>query len=573
MTNPYTGVDMRASSLSMSQTTCGSLLQELQKIWDEIGESDTERDKMLLELEQECLHIYRRKVENTRKHKADLYQALADAEAEIADLVSVLGERTSFSRGKGTLKEQLSSMKPILDELRVKRGQRVKEFLEIESQIICVCAEIAGNDQFINNAEAQLDEHDLTEKRLAERRSHLEDLQNEKVLRLQKINGHINSVFELSMVMSVDFRAMLAEIHPSLVDPSHVQLKSISNDTLAKLMGSVNSLKQEKQQRLQKVQDLASTLIELWSILETSTIEQKKFKHVTSLISSSADEVSRPGSLSLDIIEMCENQVEQLSTLKASKMKELVLKRQTELEEIYKGAHVDFDSDGARRILIDLIDSGNLDLSDMLNCMDDRIRQAKEQAQSRKDILDKVEKWKHASEEENWLDEYEKDENRYCAGRGVHKNLKRAEKARLMVSKIPSLVENLMSKIKAWEAERGAQFLYDKEPLLRQLEDYTVQRQHREEEKRRTREQKKLQEQLASEKEAVFGSRPNVKKPLGQSNHNTMVGTPVARRVATPSGRLGISGSKERRDSIRVGGLIPVNFVALPKDDPVSRGN
>jgi len=55
------------------------------------------------------------------------------------------------------------------------------------------------------------------------------------------------------MVMSVDFRAMLAEIHPSLVDPSHVQLKSISNDTLAKLMGAVNSLKQEKQQRLQKV--------------------------------------------------------------------------------------------------------------------------------------------------------------------------------------------------------------------------------------------------------------------------------------------------------------------------------
>jgi len=43
-------------------------------------------------------------------------------------------------------------------------------------------------------------------------------------------------------------------------------------------------------------------------------------------------------------------------------MKELVLKRQTELEEIYKGAHVDFDSDGARRILIDLIDSGIVEL-------------------------------------------------------------------------------------------------------------------------------------------------------------------------------------------------------------------
>lgn len=557
----------------MSQTTCGSLLQELQKIWDEIGESDTERDKMLLELEQECLDIYRRKVENTRKHKADLYEALADAEAEIAELISVLGERTSFSRAKGTLKEQLSSMKPILEELRVKKEQRVKEFLEIKSQIIRICAEIAGNDQLINNAEAHLDEHDLTSKRLAECRSHLEELQNEKVLRLQKVNGHINGLYELSMTMCVDFRAMLAEIHPSLVDPGCGQSKSISNDTLAKLMGAVNSLKREKQQRLQKVQDLASTLIELWSILETSTVEQKKFEHVTSLISSSVDEVSRPGCLSLNVIEKCVNEVEQLSTLKASKMKELVLKRQTELEEIYKGVHVDFDTDAVRKTLINSIDSGNVDLSDMLSCMDDKIKQAKEEAQSRKDILDKVEKWKHASEEENWLDEYEKDENRYCAGRGVHKNLKRAEKARLMVSKIPSLLENLMSKIKTWESERGTQFLYVKEPLLRQLEEYTVLRQHREEEKRRAREQKKLQEQLATEKEAIFGSRPNVKKPLGQSNHNTIVGTPVARRGGTPSGHLGISGSRERRDSIRVGGLIPVNFVALPKDDPVSRGN
>lgn len=40
--------------------------------------------------------------------------------------------------------------------------------------------------------------------------------------------------------------------------------------------------------------------------------------------------------------------------------------------------------------------------------MDDQIAKAKEQAQSRRDILDKVEKWRHASEEESWLDEYER---------------------------------------------------------------------------------------------------------------------------------------------------------------------
>uniref|UniRef100_A0A7C8YW70 Uncharacterized protein n=1 Tax=Opuntia streptacantha TaxID=393608 RepID=A0A7C8YW70_OPUST len=116
-------------------------------------------------------------------------------------------------------------------------------------------------------------------------------------------------------------------------------------------------------------------------------------------------------------------------------------------------------------------------------------------------------------------------------------------------------------------------FLYDKEPLLHQLEEYTLQRQQREAEKRRNWEQKKLQEQLATEKEALFGSRPNPKKPLTQSTiHNTMAGTPIARRVGTPSKRLGISAGKERRDSSRDGGLMPVNFVALAKDGPISRG-
>jgi Ase1/PRC1/MAP65 family protein len=40
--------------------------------------------------------------------------------------------------------------------------------------------------------------------------------------------------------------------------------------------------------------------------------------------------------------------------------------------------------------------------------MDIRIAEAKEHALSRKDILEKVEKWTLASEEETWLDEYER---------------------------------------------------------------------------------------------------------------------------------------------------------------------
>ncbi|KAG8480682.1 hypothetical protein CXB51_025272 [Gossypium anomalum] len=556
-------------SPSRSQTTCASLLQELQIIWDEIGESDGERDKMLLELEQECLNIYRRKVEMTRKCKADLHNSLAQFESEIAKIVSSLGEHSfSFSRGKGTLKHQISYIRPVLEELRSKKKQRAKEFTETQSQIAKICAEIAGNGQSMTS-DPQVDERDLTVKKLGELKSHLQELQNEKIIRLQKVDSHISMIHELSVVMSFDFLKTVSGIHSSLIDPANGQSRSISNDTLAKLTGVVNSLQQEKQKRLQKLQCLGSTLIELWDLLDTPPDERKRFEHVTSLISSSVDEVLRQGSLGLDIIEQVELQVQSLNVLKASKMKELVLKRQNELEEIYRGVHIDVNSDAARQILINLIESDNVDLSNLLSSMDDQIAKAKQEALSRKDILDKVDKWKHASEEEKWLEDYEKDENRYSAGRGVHKNLKRAEKARILVSKLPSIVEHLTAKVKAWELEKGIPFLYDKASLLDMLEEYTMLRQAREDEKRRSREQKRLQEQCAAEQEALFGSRP--KKPLAQTN--AMVGTPTSRRVSTPSGKHGVSNLKERRETGRVNNVIPLNFVALPKDDPMSRGN
>ena len=43
-------------------------------------------------------------------------------------------------------------------------------------------------------------------------------------------------------------------------------------------------------------------------------------------------------------------------------MKELVFKRQSELEEIYKAVHMDLDVDNAQRLLITLIESGDIRL-------------------------------------------------------------------------------------------------------------------------------------------------------------------------------------------------------------------
>lgn len=198
-------------------------------------------------------------------------------------IVCWCGLFVQFEKGKSTLKQQISYIRPVLEELRSKKKQRVKEFTETQSQIVKICAEIAGNGQSMMSSDPQIDERDLTVKKLGELKSHLQELQNEKVIttvwilscinsalaclfhwflcfllnlqiiRLQKVDSHVSMIHELSVVMSSDFLKTVSGIHSSLIDPANGQSKSISNDTLAKLTGVVNSLQQEKQKRLQKV--------------------------------------------------------------------------------------------------------------------------------------------------------------------------------------------------------------------------------------------------------------------------------------------------------------------------------
>lgn len=63
-----------------------------QQIWSEIGESEADKDRMLLDLERECLEVYRRKVDEAANTKARLHQSVATKEAELATLMAALGE-------------------------------------------------------------------------------------------------------------------------------------------------------------------------------------------------------------------------------------------------------------------------------------------------------------------------------------------------------------------------------------------------------------------------------------------------------------------------------------------------
>jgi len=119
------------------------------------------------------------------------------------------------------------------------------------------------------------------------------------------------------------------------------------------------------------------------------------------------------------------------------------------------------------------------------------------------------------------------------------------------------------------------------------LDEYTMLRHEREEEKRRLRDQKRFHEQLTTEQESLFGSRPSPNRPLSskkgagpRANGSGSSGTPLNRRLSlgvqqagvngvTPV-RQGMSASKEgKRELSRP--VAPVNYVALSKEDSVSQ--
>ncbi|KAB2096094.1 hypothetical protein ES319_A01G085500v1 [Gossypium barbadense] len=561
----------------VGEITCGSLLQKLQEIWDEVGESDEERDKMLLQIEQECLDVYKRKVEQAAKSRAQLLQALSDAKLELSTLVSALGDKSFISIPEttlGTINEQLAAIAPALEQLLKQKEERGKEFSDVQSQIQKICGEIAGNDSEQTGAPA-VDESDLSLKKLNEYQVKLQELQKEKSDRLHKVLEFVSTVHDLCAVLGMDFLSTITEVHPSLDDTTGVQSKSISNDTLLRLAETVSALNEDKKQRLHKLQELATQLIDLWNLMDTPEEERILLDHVTCHTSASVDGVTVPGALALDLIEQAEVEVERLDQLKASRMKEIAFKKQVELEEIFACAHIEIDPEAAREKIMALIDSGNVEPTELLADMDNQIAKAKEEVLSRKEILDRVEKWMSACEEESWLEDYNRDENRYNSSRGAHLNLKRAEKARILVNKIPGMVDTLVAKTRAWEEDRGISFSYDGVPLLAMLDEYAMLRQEREEEKRKLRDQKKYGEQQNTEQEAIFGSKPSPARPSGtkkvvgpRANGGTN-GTPSRRLSLNATQNGSRSATKDgKRDSMKL--AAPANFVVISKEDAAS---
>ncbi|EOA15100.1 hypothetical protein CARUB_v10028468mg [Capsella rubella] len=521
------------------ESTCASLLQELEIIWEEVGETETERDKILIEIEDECRKVYGNKIEKVKEERVRIRQEIADSGARVVAICSVmeeppiLGRQHSDKSGR-SLKEELVKILQKLEDMEKRKSERKTQFIQVIEDIRCVRYEINGESDETCSSDFSVDESDLSLRKLEELHRELYTLQEQKRNRVKQIQDHLRTLESLCSVLGLNFREAVTKIHPSLVESEGS--RSISNETLNKLASSVQQWHETKIQRMQELQDLVATMLEFWNLMDTPAEEQQKFIDVSCNIAATVSEITKPNSLSIDLLQEVKDELCRLEELKWSKMKELVLKKRSEFEEICRRTHIVLEEqDIAVEDVIKAIESGDVNPESILEQIEYRAGKVKEEALSRKEILEKAEKWLNACEEENWLEEYNQDENRYNTGKGGHLILKRAEKARALVNKLPAMVEALISKITIWETEKESEFLFDGNRLLSMLEEYMELREEKEQERRRKRDLKKLQGQVTSEQDKASVTKPqSAKKGLKVSTNKRFVSSPQTPRTDSP---------------------------------------
>ncbi|AQL06196.1 65-kDa microtubule-associated protein 3 [Zea mays] len=229
-----------------------------------------------------------------------------------------------------------SSLVPYLEEMRKKKVERWDQFVDVIEQIKKVASEIRPAD-FVP-FRIHVDQSDQSLRKLEELTKELQSLQKEKSDRLKQVMEHLNTLHSLCEVLGVDFKQTVNEVHPSLGEAD--ESKNLSNCTIESPASATSRLRELKVQRMQKLQDLASSMLELWNLMDTPLEEQQMFQNVTCNIAASEHEITEPNTLSIDFLSYVESEVLRLEQLKASKMKDLVIKKKTELEEHRRRAHL-----------------------------------------------------------------------------------------------------------------------------------------------------------------------------------------------------------------------------------------
>lgn len=79
--------------------------------------------------------------------------------------------------------------------------------------------------------------------------------------RLKQVHDHLYTLNSICLVLGMDFKQTVSEVHPSLGDVEGS--KNISNEIIEQLAAAIQKLREVKLQRMQRVQNFLS----LWFLI------------------------------------------------------------------------------------------------------------------------------------------------------------------------------------------------------------------------------------------------------------------------------------------------------------------
>lgn len=101
-------------------------------------------------------------------------------------LICVKNLQFQAEKRSSSLKQKLASVAPLVEDLKMKKDKRLKQFADVKAQIEKISGEISGYS-YLNCAisSLSLDDQDLSLRKLNEFQTHLHTLQTEKVISFQ----------------------------------------------------------------------------------------------------------------------------------------------------------------------------------------------------------------------------------------------------------------------------------------------------------------------------------------------------------------------------------------------------
>ncbi|XP_024019011.1 65-kDa microtubule-associated protein 4 [Morus notabilis] len=183
--------------------------------------------------------------------------------------------------------------------MRRRKIERKNKIFEVMDQLEKISNDLSGSIED-GLYKMVVDETDLSLKRLEELRALLLDYQNEKRNRQTQVEELVTTLNLLCLVLGVDFKSTICEIHPTLNDSKAV--KDISNNTINSLTGAVERLREVKKKRWEKLQNFVTSLLELWNLMDIPMVEQNTFHNVTCKIAASVSEITETNMLSVEFL-------------------------------------------------------------------------------------------------------------------------------------------------------------------------------------------------------------------------------------------------------------------------------